>query len=294
MATLATPDYLAWHVLGWWRRQWRQGHPRTMHLHTLVTSHKNELLSRSRAKLGGRPADELDHWLPVLLDLLAEVLESEASDQKTRQGASGVPPLDRPVHPSEATLQHQLRWLGSTIDRVSHDCVELQQAIIELAFEGHSSLTALQYQALDRSVARIVAGARAGWESMRERVVVVETDRQVRALVQRFVGNTYLVEFHDDGSSALDRVRSEAPSLLITEILVPRLDGLALCRSLKTDRATAHVPILVYSVLAAEDRARQSGANAFLEKPLEKRRLVASMRELTSRVPGPWPQPEAA
>jgi two-component system response regulator MprA len=143
-------------------------------------------------------------------------------------------------------------------------------------------------------VARIVASARTAWESVRERVVVVETDRQIRGLVQQFVGDTYRIEFHDDGVSALAHVRSEAPSLLMTAILVPRLDGLALCRSLKTEVATAHVPILVCSVLAAEDRARQSGADAFLEKPLEKSRLVASMRELTSRVPGPWPQPEAA
>ncbi len=267
-----------------------------MHLHTLIASHKDELLSRSRAKLEGRPADELDYWLPVLLDLLAEALESEANDPQTHPGqaAAGTPTLDRPARPSDATLEHQIRRLGVTLDRVSHDCVQLQHAITELAFEEHFSLSASQCHALDRCVARVVAGARAGWENVRERVVVVETDRQVRGLVQQFVGDTYLVEFHDDGSSALDRVRSQAPSLLITEILVPRLDGLALCRLLKTDRATAHVPILVYSVLAAEHRARQVGADAFLEKPLEKRRLVASMRELTSRGSGPQPQDLAA
>jgi len=62
--------------------------------------------------------------------------------------------------------------------------------------------------------------------------------------------------------------------------LIPRLDGLALCRSLKADPVTQRVPILVISVLAAQERAQQSGADAFLAKPLEKTSLVASVRGL--------------
>jgi CheY-like chemotaxis protein len=267
-----------------------------MHLHNLIADRKSELLGRSRAKLEGSSAYELDYWLPVLLDLLAEALESDAHHPQARPGeaAADSPILERPGPPGDAILEHPMRRLGITLERVSRDCVALEQAIIELAFEEHSSLSASQCHALDRCVARVVAGARAGCQNVQERVVVVETDRQVRGLMQRFVGDIYLLEFHDDGASALDHVRSEAPSLLITEILVPRLDGLTLCRLLKTDRATARVPILVYSVLAAEHRARQFGADAFFEKPLEKTRLLASMRELTSRGPAPQPHDVAA
>lgn len=88
------------------------------------------------------------------------------------------------------------------------------------------------------------------------------------------------MEFVEDGYSALDRVRSRSPSAVITEILVPRLDGLALCRSLKGDSLTERVPVLVISMLAAHERARLSGADAFLEKPLEKSSLVAAVRRL--------------
>ena len=267
-----------------------------MHLHNLITDRKSELLGRSRAKLEGGSAYELDYWLPVLLDMLAEALESDTNHPQAHPGeaAADTPLLERPGRPGDAILEHPMRRLGITLERVSRDCVELQHAIIELAFEEHSSLNASQCHALDRCVVRVIAAARAGCENVRERVVVVETDRQVRGLMQRFVGDVYLLEFHDDGTSALDHVRHEPPSLLITEILVPRLDGLTLCRLLKTERATASVPILVYSVLAAEQRARQFGADAFLEKPLEKRRLLASMRELTSRGPAPQPHDVAA
>jgi CheY-like chemotaxis protein len=280
---------MAFPALARWMHVCSPDGPAKMILHHLVAKHHDELLRRSRAKRGGSPAAELDHWLPILLELLGGVLESEEEcDAQTAPGQAAS--LERAL----ATLQYPMRKLGITLERVSQDCVELQQAIIELALENHATLSARQYHALDRSVARVVAGALATWESLRARVVVVETDRQVRRIVQQFVGDTYLLEFHDDGSSALDRVRSEVPSLVITEILVPRLDGLTLCRSLKTDPATAHVPILVYSMLAAEERARQSGADAFLEKPLEKRRLVARLRELTCRAPAPQPQDAAA
>jgi hypothetical protein len=70
-----------------------------MHLHMLIARHKDELLRRSRAKREGCPPDELDCWLPVLLDLLAEALEGEANDPQTHPGqaASGTPTLDRPA-----------------------------------------------------------------------------------------------------------------------------------------------------------------------------------------------------
>jgi CheY-like chemotaxis protein len=67
----------------------------------------------------------------------------------------------------------------------------------------------------------------------------------------------------------------------MTAILIPELDGLALCRMLKGDPVTEQVPVLVCSMLAADARARQAGADAFLEKPLERTRLVASLHGLT-------------
>ncbi len=111
-------------------------------------------------------------------------------------------------------------------------------------------------------------------------VLVADRDPHIRRLVHQFLGDAYVVEFADDGYSALDRVRVSAPSAVVTEILIPRLDGLALCRSLKGDPVTHRVPILVISMLEATERARLSGADAFLAKPLEKTTFVASVRGL--------------
>lgn len=113
-------------------------------------------------------------------------------------------------------------------------------------------------------------------------VLVVDTDPSYRKLVAFFLEEAgYAIDFVDDGYAALDRIRRSHPALLITEILLPHLDGLSLCRLLKADSATSEVPIIVYTVLDAGARVRDSGANAFMKKPIEKKRLldlVSSLR----------------
>ena len=74
--------------------------------------------------------------------------------------------------------------------------------------------------------------------------------------------------------------RSLVPDIIITEILVPKLDGLALCRAVKEDPSLHRTAILVFSILAAESRAREAGADAFLMKPLAERRMVDTGRAL--------------
>jgi Kef-type K+ transport system membrane component KefB len=83
-----------------------------------------------------------------------------------------------------------------------------------------------------------------------------------------------------DGVEALELVESLEPDIVITEILVPGLDGLSLCRRVKT--AMNQVKVLVFSILAAEGRAREAGADAFLHKPLEEKSLVVTVQKLLS------------
>jgi len=116
-----------------------------------------------------------------------------------------------------------------------------------------------------------------------KKIFVVDGDPFVRRLVLHFIGHTHIVEFFDDGYAALDRARKAPPSALVTEIMIPRLDGLALCRLLKADRVTVDVPVLVVSILIASERALASGANGFVDKPLEKERFVAALLELTEQ-----------
>lgn len=117
-------------------------------------------------------------------------------------------------------------------------------------------------------------------------VLVVERDPHVRELVAHFLGRAgYRVELTEDGPTGLARARALLPDLMITEILVPKLDGLALCRQIKSDPATASISVLVFSILAAGGRATEAGADAFLIKPLAERRLVTAVQSLLEKRP---------
>lgn len=112
-------------------------------------------------------------------------------------------------------------------------------------------------------------------------ILVVEKDPHVRELEAHFLSQAgYSVEFVSDGQSALEQAQQLLPDIVITEILVPKLDGLALCRKLKATPQTRHISILIFSILAASGRAQEAGADAFLMKPLAEHRLITTVRGL--------------
>jgi DNA-binding response OmpR family regulator len=112
-------------------------------------------------------------------------------------------------------------------------------------------------------------------------ILCVERDPHMRDLEAYFLTEAgFEVTFAADGFEAFELARTLRPAIVITEILVPKLDGLALCRRLKADEATRGTAIVVFSLLAAEDRARDAGADAFLGKPLSAQRLTDTVRNL--------------
>jgi CheY-like chemotaxis protein len=112
-------------------------------------------------------------------------------------------------------------------------------------------------------------------------ILVVERDPHIRELEQFFLNEAgFSVEFVDDGASALARARELRPQIVVTEILIPKVDGLTLCRRLKQDAATKEIIVVIFSVLAAAQRSQESGADAFLMKPLEEGTLVSTVRDL--------------
>jgi two-component system response regulator MprA len=112
-------------------------------------------------------------------------------------------------------------------------------------------------------------------------ILVVERDPHVRALERYFLEEAgFAVDFALDGKLALERARTSRPAILVSEILVPGLDGLSVCRALKSHPETRHIAVLIFSILAAEERAREAGADAFLRKPLNETRFVESVRKL--------------
>jgi len=112
-------------------------------------------------------------------------------------------------------------------------------------------------------------------------ILIAERDRTVRELQKQFVEEAgYAVEFVDDGEEAFVRAREIAPALVVTEIMLSKVDGLTLCRRLREDPATSKIPVVVFSILAASARARDAGAGAFLRKPIVGAVFIATLERL--------------
>lgn len=117
--------------------------------------------------------------------------------------------------------------------------------------------------------------------NQRALILVVERNPVVQRLERYFLEQAgYAVEFASDGKFALERARELRPGIVVTEIMVPVLDGLSLCRILKSEPKTAHARVLIFSHLHAEDRAREVGADAFLLKPLSEELLIETVEKL--------------
>ncbi len=117
-------------------------------------------------------------------------------------------------------------------------------------------------------------------------LLIAERDPSVRELQRHFLEKAgFALDFADDGEAALERAREARPSLIVTEILIPRLDGLALCRRLKEDPLTRDIPVIVFSILAAAARAEEAGASAFLRKPFVETAFLEKVRELIAAQP---------
>ncbi len=116
---------------------------------------------------------------------------------------------------------------------------------------------------------------------MRALILVVERNPTVQQLERYLLEQAgFGVEFAADGIVALARARELKPTIVITEILVPKLDGLSLCRALKGDPLTKSVIVVVLSHLHAEERAFEAGADAFLTKPIDEQNLLSIVGRL--------------
>jgi signal transduction histidine kinase/CheY-like chemotaxis protein len=112
------------------------------------------------------------------------------------------------------------------------------------------------------------------------RILLADDNADMRAYLFELLSGSYAVEAVADGEQALAAVRRDPPDLILSDVMMPRLDGFALLKALREDESLRSIPVILLSARAGEESRIEglaAGADDYLAKPF-------SARELTARV----------
>jgi signal transduction histidine kinase len=110
------------------------------------------------------------------------------------------------------------------------------------------------------------------------RVLLADDNADMREYLRRLLGRYWSIEAVADGAAALEAARREPPDLVLTDVMMPGVDGFALLRALRAEPRTRTVPVLLLSARAGEEsrvEGLEAGADDYLVKPFSARELIA-------------------
>ncbi len=114
-------------------------------------------------------------------------------------------------------------------------------------------------------------------------VLVVEDHAELRAYIRKHLARTYRVAEAADGVEGLEAAHQELPDLVIADVMMPGMDGIALCRAIKQDDRLAHVPVILLTARADEESRLEgltTGADDYLTKPFSMEELLVRVENL--------------
>ncbi|WP_232797103.1 response regulator [Blastococcus atacamensis] len=125
-------------------------------------------------------------------------------------------------------------------------------------------------------------------------VLVVDDNADMRAYLARLLGPLWSVRTTADGAEALAAVAERQPDLVLTDVMMPRIDGFELLRALRADPATRHIPVIMLTARAGQEASvegLEAGADDYLAKPFRAAELLARVRVALERAAGRTPTP---
>lgn len=114
-------------------------------------------------------------------------------------------------------------------------------------------------------------------------VLVMEDNKDVADYMGTLLEKEYNVMYASNGKEGLEKAHERIPDLIITDLMMPEMDGLEVCRNIRADELVNHVPIIVATAkITEEDRVKglQCGADAYLSKPFNAEELMTRAQKL--------------
>ncbi|RYY61843.1 MAG: response regulator, partial [Chitinophagaceae bacterium] len=114
-------------------------------------------------------------------------------------------------------------------------------------------------------------------------ILIIEDNPELRALVKDTFGKHYTVAEAADGQAGFELAASTLPDLVISDVMMPRMDGFELCRLMKTDPRTSHIPVILLTARSTQSdqvSGLETGADMYLTKPFSTKILELNVRNL--------------
>ncbi|NIO79085.1 MAG: response regulator [Candidatus Aminicenantes bacterium] len=135
----------------------------------------------------------------------------------------------------------------------------------------------------DTGIESILAAETQEQARKKDIILVVEDNADLRYYMRTSLGPDYTVVEAKDGGIGIEKAKSVIPDLIISDIMMPGVDGYELCRAVKTDISTSHIPVVLLTAKAAEEDIVQGlelGADDYITKPFNTRLLCARIKNL--------------
>ncbi|MGV3560912.1 tetratricopeptide repeat protein [Larkinella arboricola] len=117
----------------------------------------------------------------------------------------------------------------------------------------------------------------------RPALLIVEDNDDLRMFIRNQLRRHYRVLESENGVRGLEAAIEQAPDLIISDWMMPEMDGAELCRCIKTDERTSHIPVILLTALATQDSkltGLETGADDYLTKPFDSRELLVRVQNL--------------
>jgi signal transduction histidine kinase/DNA-binding response OmpR family regulator/anti-sigma regulatory factor (Ser/Thr protein kinase) len=132
-------------------------------------------------------------------------------------------------------------------------------------------------------------GEPAPGDSLGAHVLVVDDNADMRSYLARLLGAHWAVRTTANGEEALRAVAERQPDVVLTDVMMPRVDGFELLRALRSDPGTRHIPVIMLTARAGQEASvegLEAGADDYLAKPFRADELIARVRVVLERATG--------
>ncbi|MDH3708934.1 MAG: tetratricopeptide repeat protein [Cyclobacteriaceae bacterium] len=114
-------------------------------------------------------------------------------------------------------------------------------------------------------------------------ILLVEDNRDMRHFIREQLIEEYIVQEAEDGKIGLQMANTEIPDLIITDLMMPKMDGMEFCKQIKAHVNTSHIPVIMLTAKAGTDNkihGLETGADEYLTKPFDAHELLIRTKNL--------------